>query len=114
MTGYDIYCRASALLGYSDDGFGRENESFSDEYVIFINRILSDLGCGRMIIPTDEIVLNDKQEEALIYGVAMLSAFSVADTLKAEVFAEHYRKKRAAALSDLTVISDTLPTPEGE
>lgn len=114
MTGYEIYCRATALLGYSERGFAGESESFSDDYLVFINRILSDLGCGQITDPTVEIALESKREEALLYGVAMMAALSVADRMKAAEFEDRYRKKRAAALSDLGVISDTLPNPEGE
>ena len=93
MTGYEIYRRASALLGMDDGAFGRESESFSEDSIVFINRILHDLGCPEIENPTDEIKLNTKFTEALLFGVAMMSALAVSDLTKAGEFEERYQKK---------------------
>ena len=111
MTGYEVYRRAAALLGYYDDGISRENEGFSGESMVFINRILSDLGCEEISSPTDEISLSSANREALVSGVAMLTALAIADMTKAEEFRSQYQKKRSAALSDICRISDLIPSP---
>ena len=113
MTGYDIYQGAVALLGY-DDRIHFEDDALSDVYLSFANHILSDIGCGELGTSSQEITLTPVQREAVVYGVAMLAAISVADTVKGEEYAKHYRRKRGAALSAVTEISDVLPSAEGE
>ena len=114
MTGYEVYHHASAMLGVDDGAFSSECESFAEDAIIFINRILHDLGCQEIESPTDEIKLNGKMTEALLFGVTMMTAFSISDLTKAGEFEGRYRKKRAEALSNLSMVSDVFPTPEGE
>ena len=114
MTGYEVFHRALALLGYQDGGVGREGETFSGETLIYINQILSDLGLSAISLPGEIIPLNRAQAQALVFGVAMLTAVSLSDRLKAESFEERYQKKRASALFDTSSIRDRLPTPGGE
>ena len=88
MNGYELYRQAAALLGYYDDGIRSENDGYTGETTVYINQILTDLGCRTISTPTDEILTDGKKGDALAAGVAMLTALAVGDMTKAGEFEE--------------------------
>ncbi len=111
MTGYDIYKRALALLGYSAGGNETaENSSISARLPELINQILSELEIDLIESLADKIDTTPQKAEAIYYGTAMLIALSESDGTKNQIFAGIYNAKRAAALSKKDSISDVLPS----
>lgn len=111
MTGYDIYKRASALLGYEiQNEDTAENQSFINRLPFLINQILAELKTKPIENLYDKIELAPKSQEAVCYGTAMLIALSESDGTKNQIFANIYNAKRASALSKTDKINDVLPS----
>lgn len=111
MTGYDIYKRCMALMGY----VASNDEVISDHTLIsrfteIINQIALDLKISPIKALADEISVNGAKTEALCYGAAMLLSFSEGDMTKNQFFTKIYNSKRNIALSEITNISDVLPS----
>ena len=111
MTGYDIYKRASALLGYNiQNGETAENHSLTNRLPHLINQILSELKIKPIENLYDKIELTSQSQEAVCYGTAMLIALSESDGTKNQIFANIYNAKRASALSETDTVNDVLPS----
>ena len=111
MTGYDIYKRCMALMGYTTSN----DEVISDHTLIsrfteIINQIALDLKLSPIQSLSDKISVNDAKTDALCYGAAMLLSFSEGDLTRNQFFTNIYNSKRNIALSEITSISDVLPS----
>ncbi len=115
MKGHNFFDDAMRLLGYTDfEGNVQDTEGLKSRAVSVINRILADLGAGCTIKKlSDEILLNEKQTDAAIYGVAMLLALSDGNGEKNRLFAELYNGKRAVSKGGKDAVRDTLPVAYG-
>ncbi|MBQ8202698.1 MAG: hypothetical protein IJZ75_00255 [Clostridia bacterium] len=115
MKGYDFFEESMLLLGYTDsEGKLQDTTGLKSRAVAVINRILCDLGINLSIRRlSDEIEVTQKQKDAVIYGVAMLLAFSDGDGGKNKLFADIYNSKRAAVKGGNDKIRDTLPVGYG-
>lgn len=109
MTGYDLYKKICALLGYS-----YSNTDANDRRLIRIQEILEQIALDLKFEPTkmlsEEIIIEAKKKEALIYGTAMMLAASEGDSGNTKMFAQLYNAKRGSALCSKDNVSDTLPT----
>lgn len=110
MTGYDLYKKICALLGYavSTNTVGdRRAERMTD----IINQISADLKMPKISRLSSEICAHPEKREALIYGCAMMLAVTEQDASNAAFFAELYNAKRTAALCEGDCRKDVLPVP---
>lgn len=110
MTGYDVYNKVCALLGYSsqeDNCTDRRAERMTD----IINQITADLKTDSVNSLNEEIKTDTKKAEALIYGCAMMLAVTESDAGHAKLFADLYSAKRAHALCSSDNREDCLPAP---
>ena len=109
MTGYDVYKKACALLGYS-----LTESVASDRRSKRMPDVLSQIGADLKVeIPeslSGEIVIEARKKEAFIYGAAMMLAVTENDSGHTRMFAELYNAKRASALCAKDSVTDTLPT----
>ncbi len=111
MTGYDIYKRASALLGYNiQNGETAEHSSLTNRLPHLINQILSELKIKEIESLYDKIDASPQKAEAIYYGTAMLIALSESDGTKNQIFADIYNAKRTSALSQTDTVLDVLPS----
>ncbi len=110
MTGYDVYKRACAILGFSDIEEG--NTSVTNEAVThMINQICADLKIEEFSNLSQNASLNQKEAEALTYGCAMLLNIAIKDNGCASVYTGVYNAKRAAVLNSVDKRHDVLPNP---
>lgn len=114
MTGYDIYSRALALLGYNDQvsELLPKNVLF-ERTLMIINWLLSDLKCDKISKLSEVINISNQKIDAVCSGTAMLLALSCGDSEKNRIYTDIYNSKRASVLSDIKFVSDTLPTVTG-
>ncbi len=111
MTGHKIFDNAMKLLGYTDS-FGEIDDStgLKVRATAVINRILTDLNLNISINRlSDEIVISEEAEDAIIYGAAMLLALTDNDGGKNKLFADIYNGKRALVKGNKTSVTDVLP-----
>ena len=115
MKGYDIYKRCMSLMGY----IASNDEVISDYTLIarfleFLNQIALDLKMPSIESLSEELSVSTEKIDALCYGTAMLLSFSEGDMTKNQFFANIYNSKRTAALSEVSNISDVLPSVGSE
>ncbi len=113
MTGYDVLKRAMSLLGYSNEngdpaGLNKMTARCNE----IINQLSNDLRFKGINSLSEELKLNDKQADALCYGVAMLLSFIEGDSAKNSVLTDIYNAKRATALAEVNIIKDQLPATD--
>ena len=111
MTGYDLYKRCMALMGYVTSS----DEAISDHTLIsrfteIINQVALDLKIPPIGTLSEEISISEAKKDALCYGAAMVLSFSEGDMTKNQFFTKIYNSKRSIALSEVTKISDILPS----
>lgn len=114
MTGFDVYNRCMALLGYTyQEGEIVVGKTLKARFPEIFNQILLDL----KIEPTEDlsvdISLDLKQMDALINGCAMLLSLSEGDVDKNKLFTALYNGKRSSALAEKSLIEDTIPNVSG-
>ena len=111
MTGFDVYNRCMALLGYNyQEGEIIAGETLKARFPEILNQILLDLKLDICDDLSIEIPLNLKQADALVNGCAMLLSLSEGDAQKNQLFTSIYNGKRSAALSGKSLIEDVIPT----
>ena len=113
MSGYEVYKKELLRLGYNSS----DNEVvFSDSRLLrakeLINQILSDLNIGQINELSSPINCSKAELEAVCYGVMMLLSLSEGESEKNKLFTDIYNAKRAAVLSRVSLIEDTLPKAE--
>ena len=115
MTGNDVYRKTLGLLGYlNTNTIVANKDNLLSRATDIINHICADLKIPQIKQLSDEITANDLKIDALCYGTAMLLALTEGDGAKNELFARLYNQKRAAALSQIEKIKDTLPVTSDE
>ena len=110
MTGYDIFKRVCAILGY-EDFFETADESKAISFWHILNQILSDLKLTEIETLSSVIDASKKQKEAIIYGCAMLLAGNLNDMTLANTFTQLYNGKRNGVLCESDTRRDVIPTP---
>ncbi len=108
MTGYDIYKKSCAVLGYYDIAEGRSpirGEAFTD----MLNQILADLKADAVEDLGQEMTLTTKLQEACVYGCAMLLSVALKDSNCASLYSQLYNLKRSVVLSGTDKRYDVLP-----
>lgn len=110
MTGYNIYKKICALLGYSV-GSDSHSDRRTERMTSIINQIAQDLKIDAISSLSEKIETTPQKKEALIYGCAMMLAVTESDSSHANLFGELYNAKRGAALSCTDTRQDTLPAP---
>lgn len=111
MTGFDIYNKCMALLGYTyQEGEIITGKTLKARFPEILNQILNDLKMDSTDDLSAEILLDSKQKDALVNGCAMLLSFSEGDVEKNRIFTAIYNAKRAAALANTGSVKDVLPT----
>ncbi len=109
MTGYDVYKKICALLGYSfTDTTANDRRLVRMQEII--EQISLDLKFESPKNLSQEIIIQAKKKEALIYGAAMMLAVTEGDSGKTKMFAQLYNSKRSTALCEKETLSDALPT----
>ncbi len=111
MTGYDVCKRAFSLFGVSQEAVVCDPGAQSRVLLDIFNQLLLDLKCREVDSLSTELQAEDAQIDALVYGVAMMTALARADRAKNDLFARLYNAKRALALKEVTRIGDVLPKP---
>lgn len=114
MTGFDIYNRCLALMGYNISESSVSNQILIDKFPHILNQVASDLKIHNIKCLSENIETSPAKAEALYYGAAMLLSLTEGETDKNQVFTEIYNSKRAAALSQKECIEDVLPTTGAE
>lgn len=110
MTGYDIYKRCMALMGYTESsGEVVIDHTLISRFTEFLNQIALDLKLPPVKNLSEKISASDAKADALCYGTAMLLSFSEGDMTKNQFFTNIYNSKRSSALSESSTISDVLP-----
>ena len=112
MTGYDIFKRVCALLGY-EGFFDNADESKSVSFLHIINQILSDLKLPEVGALSSVVDLSQKQKESVVYGCAMLLARNLNDMTLANTFTQLNNGKRNGVLCESNTRQDVIPTPSG-
>ena len=114
MTGFDVYKRCLALMGYTlEDNEVLAEKSLTTRMPELINYIADELHLPTIKKLSDVIKGTSQQIEALCAGSVMLFALSEGDSEKNKVFSSIYNAKRGAILSRSEVVSDVLPKPLG-
>lgn len=111
MTGYDIYNKVLNLSGNRN----HIEDDFSEQIMLermpdIINQICFDLKIPLIKVLENEIIATEPQIDALCYGTAMLLSLSEGETEQNRLFTQIYNAKRAAVLSEIQKIQDSLPT----
>lgn len=112
MTGFDIFKKCLALLGYSH----HESETVAGESLLsrmphILNQIALDLKITPIEDLSTKINVDGAVLDALCNGCAMLLALSEGDGAKNQIFTAIYNSKRASVLSESYTKSDVLPAP---
>ena len=110
MTGYELYKKVCALLGYHYTDKDSDNTT-GTAFCGMINQIAADLKISEIKSLADKIELGLNKWEALIYGCAMLYATSLKDSGCVKMFSQLYTSKRGKALNDTAQREDILPKP---
>ena len=114
MTGFEIYKRCLALLGYtSSDDETVQSKTLLSRMPEIINQIALDLRLEPISSLSSKIDAEAEILDALCNGCAMLLALSEGDGGKNQLFATIYNSKRASALGGSYIKSDVLPSPFG-
>lgn len=109
MQGYDIYKRICVLLGYNTEN-GELSDTRAGRMTDIINQISQDLRIEPIESLSQQMTVEPKKAEALVYGCAMMLAVSEGDASKASVYSQLYNAKRMSALCQKDIVEDTLPT----
>lgn len=110
MKGTEIFKNVCTMLGCYDYIENTDNGKRA-AFVNMINQICADLKIKEITGLSEEIPLEEKQKEALIYGCAMLLSVTLRDAGCAEIYTRLYNSKRAKALCSSDTRADTLPKP---
>lgn len=110
MTGYELYKRVCALLGYHYTDKDSDNAA-GTAFCGMINQIAEDLKISEIKSLADKIEVGLNKREALIYGCAMLYATSLKDSGCVKMFSQLYTSKRGKALNETDIRDDILPKP---
>lgn len=111
MTGYELFKKVCALLGYYDLHSGNDNAK-STVFCDIVNQIAQDLNIKEIKTLSEKIICKPYQKEALTYGCAMLFSVSLSDSGCAAMYSELYNSKRCKALSACDIRADVLPSPK--
>ena len=116
MKGYEIYKRVLNLLGYiNQDDIITSDDALFRRALYAMNQILADLKQDGVKDLNYDINISKSAEEALVYGMAMMLSLIGGDSELNRVFTQVYNSKRSSALSEITAVTDVLPTVvEGE
>ncbi len=110
MTGYELYKRVCALLGYHYTDKDDDNAK-GTAFCGMINQMAEDLKIPEIKSLSDKIEVPPHKKEALIYGCAMLHAAALNDSGCVKMFSQLYLNKRSKALNETDKREDTLPKP---
>ena len=114
MTGFDVYNRCMALLGYTyQEDEIITGKTLKARFPEILNQILLDLKIDTIDGLSTRIPLTSEQKDALINGCAMLLSLSEGDVDKNRIYTSIYNGKRAAALSEKCSVEDVMPTVSG-
>ena len=114
MTGFDVYKRCLALMGYNLSESSVSNQLLLEKFSQILNQAASDLKIPHIKSLGENIEASPAKSEALCYGAAMLLSLTEGATDKNQVVTGIYNSKRAAALSQKDNIEDVLPTTGAE
>ena len=110
MTGYELYKKVCALLGYHYTDKDSDNTT-GTAFCGMINQIAADLKISEIKSLADKIEVGLNKREALIYGCAMLYATSLKDSGCVKKISQLYTSKRGKALNETAQREDILPKP---
>ncbi len=108
MSGYKIYKKVIARLGYNES----KDQKLLERALEAINQICADLKLPPASSLSEEITNDLQTEEAICCGAAMLLALNEGDGEKNRIFTEIYNSKRAGLLSCNDRVVDMLPVAE--
>ena len=111
MTGYDLYLRAAAMLGLTAEA--AEQTGLLKQACRMVTELCLDLGAKTPETVSEELQITPAQEDALIYGIAMLMAIALGDSAANRFYTGLYNAKRARALARTDRIADVLPRDNG-
>ena len=115
MTVNDLFGKVVELLGYScENGDSSGLIVIESRVLTAVGQILSDLGVRKAPTTfTEQLEIEAKTEEALIYGTAMLLAIGTGDAEKGRFFTELYNMKRTACKSEIVKRKNVVPFDDG-
>ncbi len=111
QCGYDLYLRAAAMLGLTDTA--AEQAGLLRHVRDMVCELCLDLRLPQPETVSDPIVLTPCQNEAMLYGLAMLMALQCGDGAANRFYATLYNAKRAGAKANTGKIADVLPRDSG-
>lgn len=114
MSGYEIYRKALSLAGMTDtDGAVTDESAMLKRAMDALLHICGDLGIDAPESLSSEIIINDKQTNACVCGMAMLLSLGIGDTAANRMFGELYNAMRAEIKAGKTQRHDVLPCDDG-
>lgn len=120
MKACEVYDNALKLLGYSENnGNNQLTQRVMSRAVALFNIVYGDIRriCGMSIKRiknlSEETELPEKAIDVLTCGVASYIAMSEGDDNAQAIWSAEYQTRRTT-LSQISEISDVIPTPEGE
>jgi len=114
MNGYEMFSRALALGGFSN-----QDPSASEDAVLLkraftaLCHICADLGITAPKMLSEKLNVSENTAEVIICGMAMLLAAGEADGEKSQMFTALYNAKRSAVRGSVNKIKDVLPNDDG-
>ena len=108
MTGNEILRSAAVVMG-----FKQPTSEMIGTGLTVINSVLDDLGSDPIqnleSSPSD---MSSAEEQACVYGVAMLLSVAIGDLRATECFSPIYNEKRSRAKGTKSFVTDSLPKGE--
>ena len=111
MSGYDIFLRAAAMLGFTHDVAERTN--LLQNACGMLRELCLDLGVEPPEVLSEALSVTLAQNEALLYGMAMLTALACGDSAANRYYTSLYNAKRARAKACVGKIADVLLRDNG-
>ncbi|MCQ2449729.1 MAG: hypothetical protein MJ132_06040 [Clostridia bacterium] len=111
MNGYDIFLRAAAMLGFTRDV--AERTGLTGNAGGMLRELCMDLGVEPLEALSEALSVTPAQNEALLYGMAMLMALACGDGAANRYYTSLYNAKRARAKACVGKIADVLPRDNG-
>ena len=114
MTGFEIYRRAMSLLGYTNSsGEISDSSGLLNRVSDALQHICIDLNLMAPKTLSQELLLDQKQCDAVVCGVAMLLSLGQGDAELNRIFTSLYNAKRGHIKGKNSNINDVLPTLNG-
>jgi len=108
MTGNEILSSAAALIG-----FKTPTSEMNEIAITVINSVLEDISKPPLTsLSATAEDLDQKEEQACLYGTALLLSIAIGDLRSKECFSPIYNEKRGRVKRSKSYVTDALPKGE--